>query len=106
MSASENPYVQPAPCCSSYRRHALRKYETYFHALCWPLAALPTGALVWFSRAKGMGGVESFCALSLTYSEEFLLCFHLPLLAAVSFNLLIYFAVIHNSREHRVSTCT
>ena len=41
----------------SHRRHALRKYELYFHALCWPLPAVLTGVCT--SRAcKRGGGLE------------------------------------------------
>lgn len=50
--------------------------------------------------------VESWCAMELTYTKEYLTCFHCPLTAALAFNLLIYVAVLRNSRERRASRTT
>jgi len=90
----------------SYRRHALRKYEAYFHSLCWPLAALPAGYLAALSHSEQIDGVGSWCALNLTFSRPYLLAFHGPLLVALAFVLLICCAVVRNSRERRVSRTT
>ena len=50
--------------------------------------------------------VGSWCAIGLTYTKQYLLCFHCPLTAALAFNLLIYCAVLRNSKERRVSRTT
>lgn len=88
----------------SHRRHALRKYELYFHALCWPLPAVLTSACSYFGYLGD--GSSGWCALSLGYSRQYLLCFYGPLLAAFTFNLATYTAVLSHSRERRVSRIT
>ena len=88
----------------SSRRHALRKYEQNFHALCWPLPALLVGGAVFLGYLSDAG---SWCAVDeVTHSREYLLCFYLPLLIAFTFNLVTYTAVLSHSRERRVSRIT
>lgn len=90
-----------------YRRHALRKYEVYFHLLCWPLAFVPAALMAWWAVSGALDqDFGSWCAIEVTYSDQYLLCFHAPLGAALAFNLLIYCAVLRNSRERRVSRTT
>ena len=87
----------------SYRKHALRGYELYFHLLCWPVPAILAGAATWLGY---LGDAGSWCALSLVYTFQYLVCFYLPLLIAFTFNLLTYAAVLAHSRERRVSRIT
>ena len=87
----------------SYRRQALRRYEAYFHMLCWPV---PAGLTLAASYFGDLGDAGSWCALSLQYSEQYLICFYLPLLAAFTFNLVTYSCVLSHSRERRVSRIT
>ena len=87
----------------SHRRHALRKYELYFHALCWPLPAVLTGVCTSLSG----GSFGSSCVFGLgNLRQYYFLCFYGPLLAAFAFNLLTYTAVLSHSRERRVSRIT
>ena len=87
----------------SHRRHALRTYELYFHALCWPLPALLAISCAYMGQ---LGDASGWCALGLSYSRQYLLCFYGPLLAAFAFNLVTYTAVLSHSCERRVSRIT
>lgn len=87
----------------SHRRHALRKYELYFHALCWPLPAVLTGSCAYFGHLEES---ENWCAVGFGCSSHHLNCFYGPLLAAFTFNLVIYTAVLSHSRERRISRIT
>lgn len=87
----------------TYRRHALRNYELYFHALCWPLPALLAGGAVYL---RAPHEPHEWCSLGLAYSRAYLPCFYVPLFAAFAFNALTYTAVLANTRERRVSRIT
>lgn len=70
----------------SSRRHALRKYEQYFHAICWPLPALLAGGVAFLGY---LGDAGSWCAVGMVnHSREYLICFYLPLLFAFTFNVM------------------
>ena len=71
--------------------------------LCWPV---PAGLTLAASYFGDLGDAGSWCALSLQYSEQYLICFYLPLLAAFTFNLVTYSCVLSHSRERRVSRIT
>ena len=91
----------------SYRRHALRKYEFSFHALCWPVPAVLAGSCFYLGYLYGYSATpNAWCALQLGHSQRFLICFYGPLLAAFTFNLITYTAVLSHSRERRVSRIT
>lgn len=93
--------VVPAP-----RRPALRSFERYFHALCWPLPATMAGGVTFFGF---LGERETWCATDKTLvdqSQEYLIAFYLPLLGAFFFNLIAYTAVLRHSRQKRVSRIT
>jgi len=90
----------------SYRRQALRKYEVYFHGLCWPVPAILTTGCFHFGYLREAGDGKGWCALGLGYSRQHLACFYGPLLAAFTFNLITYTAVLSHSREKRVSRIT
>jgi hypothetical protein len=79
------------------------RYELYFHLLCWPLPALLCGSV---ASLGYLGDSGSWCALSVAYSKQYLICFYVPLLCAFAFNLVTYTAVLSHSRERRVSRIT
>jgi len=111
-------------------RTALRTYESWYHALCWPVrsrahthaathrrASLRTRApcptlqvpavLAGTAAALGyLGDSGPWCALGPAYSREYLLCFYLPLVCAFAFNIIVYALVRRHSRERRVSRTT
>ena len=87
----------------SHRRHALRKYEMYFHLLCWPVPAILAGTI---ASLGYLGDSGSWCGMALAYTKQYLICFYLPLLAAFTFNLVTYTAVLSHSCERRVSRIT
>ena len=112
-------------------RTALRTYESYYHALCWPVRArahtrarIPPTRAVLLTRvpcltlqvpavlagtaaALGyLGDSGPWCALGPAYSREYLLCFYLPLMCAFAFNIIVYALVRRHSRERRVSRTT
>jgi hypothetical protein len=84
-------------------RTSLRTYESYYHALCWPVPAVLAGT----AAALGyLGDSGPWCALGPAYSREYLLCFYLPLMCAFAFNIIVYALVRRHSRERRVSRTT
>ncbi|KAG8458890.1 hypothetical protein KFE25_004224 [Diacronema lutheri] len=87
----------------SYRRFALRKYEVYFHALCWPLPGV-LSLVCW--RLKLLGDAGSWCAIRSSHAREYLLVFYLPLVLAFGFNVGTYALVWWGSRERRVTRTT
>jgi len=93
----------------SSRRHALRKYETYFHALCWPVPALSAGSVAYLGYSGSLGDPDTWCTVGMPgylLSQGYLLAFYLPLLLAFTFNIVTYTAVLLHSRERRVSRIT
>ena len=87
----------------SYRRHALRGYELYFHLLCWPVPAALAGTVAYLDNISHAG---SWCGWGSEYTHQYLICFYLPLTAAFTFNVVTYAAVLTHSRERRVSRIT
>ena len=111
-------------------RTALRTYESWYHALCWPVRSrahthaashrradlrtrvpCPTlqvpAVLAGTAAALGyLGDSGPWCALGPAYSREYLLCFYLPLVCAFAFNIIVYALVRRHSRERRVSRTT
>jgi len=93
----------PSSFGTSSGRTALRTYESYYHALCWPVPAVLAGT----AAALGyLGDSGPWCALGPAYSREYLLCFYLPLVCAFAFNIIVYALVRRHSRERRVSRTT
>jgi len=88
----------------SSHRYALRKYEEYYHALCWPLPALLAGSVALFGAPPDGASWCDGCALRRTRAS--LVCFFVPLLLAVGFNLLTWCAVARHASERRVSRIT
>eukprot|EP00967_Tisochrysis_lutea_P064662 scaffold83818_cov35-Tisochrysis_lutea.AAC.4 len=90
---------------------ATRRYEIYFHLICWPIPAMLTGMTFALGYLGDAGAphagdkptslrepvlnftpllpacIGPFCALGPAYAPQYLLSFHAPLLCAFFFNL-------------------
>jgi hypothetical protein len=84
----------------SYRRHALRQLEPAFHLICWPAPAVAASAVAYLYDGP-------WCdSAALRASHAFTVCFLAPLLAACTFTAATFCAVVHHSRERRVTRMT
>jgi len=83
----------------SYRRHALRKYECYFHLICWPLPAILAGG-------AALSDAGSWSALGPAYLPQSLVAFYVPLVCAFAFNAIIFAMLFAHAAERRVSRTT
>ena len=84
----------------SFRRRAFRKYEAYFHALCW---IAPFAIILVEYHLRDWKLAPSCCSVVLLYATQYLVSFYLPLVSTLLFVSCTYVLVIRRSAGRRIS---